>query len=64
MRRSLALPLLAVLLLSLASGCPEREKVVDEVGGAPGRIMDQVKKAAERAQDQAAEREQRQLGEE
>lgn len=64
MRPSIALPLLAALLLSFASGCPAREKVVDEIGGAPGRMMEKARKAAERAQDQAAEREERQLADE
>lgn len=64
MRRSIALPLLAALLLPFASGCPAREKAIDEIGGAPGRMMDRAKQAAERAQKQAAEREQRQLDDE
>jgi len=64
MSRSIALPLLATLLLSFASGCPAREKAIDEIGGAPGRMMERAKKAAERAQEQAAEREERQLGDE
>lgn len=64
MRRSIALPLFATLLLSFASGCPAREKAIDEIGGAPGRMMEKMKNAAERAQDQAAEREERQLADE
>lgn len=65
MRRPIALPLLAaLLLLPLASGCPAREKAVDEIGGAPGRMMQKAKDAAERAQEQAAEREKRQLADE
>ncbi|HEY0840291.1 MAG TPA: hypothetical protein VGD74_08895 [Vulgatibacter sp.] len=64
MRRSIALPLLAAMLLPFTSGCPAREKVVEEIGGAPGRMMDGAKQAAERAQKQAAEREQQQLDDE
>lgn len=64
MRRPIALPLLVALLLPFASGCPAREKAVEEIGGAPGRMMERAKKAAERAQEQAAERQQRQLDDE
>ncbi|WP_373047466.1 hypothetical protein [Vulgatibacter sp.] len=43
-------------LAALLAGCPERQEVVDEVGGQPGRIMEKMKGATERAMEQEQER--------
>lgn len=61
---SLRLALAALTLALVATGCPDREKVTDQIGGAPGRTMERARDAAKRAQDQASEREKQQLDEE
>lgn len=48
MRRLLVLPLLAFLL----AACPDRQEATEELGGRPGKLMQQMKGATERALDQ------------
>lgn len=67
MRKRLRVTLLFTVALGtlvFASGCPEREKVIDDIGGAPGRTMEKMRDSVQRAQDDAAERERQQLGDE
>ena len=52
MRRLIVLLPVAALLVA----CPDREEVTEEIGGQPGRIMEKMKGAAERAGEQAQER--------
>jgi len=49
------LPVLLVLAVLLA-GCPDREKTVEEIGGEPGRILEKMRDATERAHEEARER--------
>jgi hypothetical protein len=47
-----AISSLAVLLvLSTVAGCPDRAAVVDQVGGAPGRQVQDARVRANRAED-------------
>ena len=49
------LPVL-LALAALFAGCPDREEATDTIGGQPGRIMEKVKGAAERAQEDVQDR--------
>jgi hypothetical protein len=55
MRRLLALSAFAMLVPAL-SACPDREEIIDRVGGAPGRVIEKVRDATERAAEDAEDR--------
>ncbi|AKU93240.1 hypothetical protein [Vulgatibacter incomptus] len=55
-RRVRTLVFLAALASFVLSGCPDRNETTEKIGGAPGRMMQKAKEAAERAGDKAVER--------
>jgi hypothetical protein len=52
MRRLAVLPLLAFAL----AACPDRQEAAEELGSQPGKLMQQMKGATERARDEASSR--------
>ncbi|MEE8409517.1 MAG: hypothetical protein V3T05_07925 [Myxococcota bacterium] len=44
------------LVAAMATGCPDRKKTTDEIGGAPKRQLDNVQKKLDAAAAKAEER--------
>jgi len=47
---------LSIVLVAALAGCPDREELVDQVGGAPGRQMQDVRTKVKAAEQKEAAR--------